>query len=57
MRLCDLGRVVSRELPEGQVESFTYDAVGNMKTRTDFNNVDNNSNKGHTRNSLHPKSD
>jgi YD repeat-containing protein len=32
-----MGRRVSRTLPLGQVERFTYYADGQIKTRTDFN--------------------
>jgi len=32
----DLGRVISRTLPLGQSEHFTYDAAGNVLTHTDF---------------------
>jgi len=33
----NLGRVTKRILPLGQEETFTYDAVGNVLTKTYFN--------------------
>ena len=33
----ELNRVSSRTLPEGQSETFSYNAVGNMLTKIDFN--------------------
>lgn len=34
-----MGRVLTRTLPLGQQESFTYDSVGRQKTHTDFTGV------------------